>query len=59
VATDKKERLAQAEQDFFNLCNLRDEAKKGSAEWKRHTRNAKRKISEVRKLRKELGYEVR
>ena len=54
VTTSKKEQLAQTEQDFFNLYNLRDKAKQGSAEWLRYTKALKHKIKIIRGLKEEM-----
>jgi hypothetical protein len=54
MAIDKKEQLTQAEEDFFNLCNLRDKEKKRSPEWLRYTKILNRKIREIKNLKNEL-----
>jgi hypothetical protein len=55
MACNKTEQLRQAEEDFFLICSLRDKAKKGSAEWLRHSKSLKHKITEIQQLKKELG----
>jgi hypothetical protein len=55
MAIDKKEQLRQSEEDFFNICNLRDKEKKGSPGWLRYTQILNRKIMEIKDLKKELN----